>query len=206
VTLAEARRLFATKPTARILVAYILATAAARVAAGRFSWVDGVIVLAILAAEPFTEWLIHVHLLHFRPRASGFDLSIAKKHRAHHADPRDLDILFIPMGVIVLAPLVGIGLPLVAQAGLAHALTYGLTGFSMLFAYEWTHFLIHTPYQPRTRTYRRIWRAHRWHHFRNEHYWFGVTVHTADRLLGTYPAKDDVPLSPTAKNLSADAA
>jgi hypothetical protein len=201
VSLQDARRLFATKPTARILAAYVVLTAAARVAVGRWSWTDAVIVAAIVAAEPFTEWVIHVFVLHSRR-----DISIARKHRAHHADPRDLDILFIPMGVIALAPAIGIGLPLLAQAGIAHALTYGLVGFSMLLVYEWTHFLIHTPYQPRSRTYRRVWRAHRWHHFRNEHYWFGVTVHAADRILRTYPAKDDVPLSPTARTLGADLA
>jgi hypothetical protein len=197
VSLQDARRLFATKPTARILAAYVVLTAAARVAVGRWSWTDAVIVAAIVAAEPFTEWVIHVFVLHSRR-----DISIARKHRAHHADPRDLDILFIPMGVIALAPAIGIGLPLLAQAGIAHALTYGLVGFSMLLVYEWTHFLIHTPYQPRSRTYRRVWRAHRWHHFRNEHYWFGVTIHTADRLLGTYPDKEAVELSPTARTLA----
>jgi hypothetical protein len=91
---------------------------------------------------------------------------------------------------------------LLLQSGVAVALTAGLTGFSMLLVYEWTHFLIHTTYQPRTKTYRRIWRAHRWHHFRNEHYWFGVTIHTADRLLGTYPDKEAVELSPTARTLA----
>src|SRR5689334_13271943 len=107
MTLREARRLFVTKPTARNLAAYIAITAAARVAVGRWSWIDLVIVAVILGLEPFTEWVIHVVVLHSRR-----DISIARKHRAHHADPRDLDILFIPMGVIALAPLIGIGLPL----------------------------------------------------------------------------------------------
>lgn len=199
MTLTEARRLFVTKPTARVLAVYIVATLAARLVVGGFTWIDAAIAGGILAFEPLTEWLVHVHLLHSRR-----DISIAKKHRAHHANPRDLDILFIPMGVIVLAPVVGIGLPLGLQAELGESLTAGLTGFSMLLVYEWTHFLIHTPYHPKSRLYARIRRAHVWHHFRNEHFWFGVTIHTADRLLGTYPDKDAVPLSPTARSLHAD--
>jgi hypothetical protein len=199
MTLAQARDLFVTKPTARILALYVVATLFARLGVGAFTWVDAVVVAVILAMEPLTEWLVHVHLLHARR-----DFAMAVKHRAHHADPRNLDILFIPMRVIVLAPIVGVGLPIALQAPIGTALTIGLTSFSMLLAYEWTHFLIHTPYQPKTALYRRIWRAHRWHHFRNEHYWFGVTVHTADRLLGTYPDKDAVPLSPTAQSLHAD--
>jgi hypothetical protein len=199
MTLGEARRLFVTKTTARVLAAYILLTLVARIAVGAWSWRDAAVAVGILAFEPFTEWLVHVYVLHSRR-----DIAIARKHRAHHADPRDLDILFIPMEVIVVAPLVGIGLPLFLQSGLAVALTAGLTGFSMLLAYEWTHFLIHTSYHPKTKTYARIRRAHIWHHFRNEHHWFGVTIHVADRLLRTYPDKDAVPLSPTARSLHAD--
>ena len=199
MTLGEARRLFVTKPTARILAVYVVLTALARAVISGFDWVDLAIAAGILAFEPFTEWLVHVFVLHSR-----HDLSIARKHRAHHADPRDLDILFIPIEVVAIAPAIGFGVPLLLRAGVAHALTAGLIGFSMLLVYEWTHFLIHTPYQPRSTTYRRIWRAHRWHHFRNEHYWFGVTIHTADRLLRTYPNKDDVPLSPTARSLHSE--
>ena len=199
MTLGEARRLFASKPTARVLTAYVVVSLAVRVAVGGFTWIDAAVAGAILAFEPFTEWLVHVHVLH-SPR----DISIARKHRAHHAEPRDLDILFIPMYVVALAPLVGVGLPLLLQADLGVALTAGLTGFSMLLTYEWTHFLIHTPYHPRSRLYARIRLAHIWHHFRNEHSWFGVTIHTADRLLGTYPDKDAVPLSPTARSLHAN--
>jgi len=76
------------------------------------------------------------------------------------------------------------------------------TGFTVsllaTLAYEWTHHLIHTDYVPRSRFYKGLWRAHRLHHFRNENYWYGVTSGLGDRLLGTYPGKDDVPLSPTA--------
>jgi hypothetical protein len=39
------------------------------------------------------------------------------------------------------------------------------------------------------------------HHYRNENDWFGVTVHLADHVLRTFPAKEEVPVSPTAFNL-----
>ena len=68
--------------------------------------------------------------------------------------------------------------------------------------YEWCHFLIHTPYRPRGRYFRSIWRGHRLHHYKNERYWFGVTVNLADHVFRTFPAKDDVPTSPTARTLA----
>jgi sterol desaturase/sphingolipid hydroxylase (fatty acid hydroxylase superfamily) len=83
-------------------------------------------------------------------------------------------------------------------------LTY-LVFISMLgVAYEWSHYLIHSDYKPKTRVYRAIWRNHRNHHYKNEHYWFTVTSSgTADRVLGTYPDPSTVAASPTAKNLHA---
>ncbi|HMC69660.1 MAG TPA: fatty acid hydroxylase family protein, partial [Mycobacteriales bacterium] len=71
------------------------------------------------------------------------------------------------------------------------------------FTYEWTHFLIHSTYVPRSRYYRYIWRAHRLHHYKNEKYWFGVTVHLADHVLRTFPQRDAVETSPTARTLAA---
>jgi hypothetical protein len=76
----------------------------------------------------------------------------------------------------------------------------------MLYVYEWTHYLIHTSYRPRHRLHRYVWRAHRSHHFRNEHYWFGVTMHIADHVIGTFPSGGAVEVSPTARTLGVEAA
>jgi hypothetical protein len=115
-------------------------------------------------------------------------------------------LLFVPMPVLATAlpaAVVGWGL---AERRLRPALTGIATSYAMLTIYEWTHFLIHSSYRPRHRPYRGIWRAHRLHHFRNEHYWFGVTMHGADRVLRTYPDRDAVPVSPTARTLGVEVA
>jgi hypothetical protein len=67
--------------------------------------------------------------------------------------------------------------------------------------YEWTHFLIHTAHRPKSRFYKAIWRNHRLHHFKNEHYWHGITSTVADRVLRTSPDQKDVPRSHTARSL-----
>jgi sterol desaturase/sphingolipid hydroxylase (fatty acid hydroxylase superfamily) len=89
-----------------------------------------------------------------------------------------------------------------AQA--AHAATGLLVSYLILGAYEWSHFLIHTPYRPRGRYYRAIWRGHRLHHYKNEHFWFGVTSTVADHLLRTAPDQRSVPKSETARTLGMD--
>ena len=71
----------------------------------------------------------------------------------------------------------------------------------MTLRYEWTHFLVHTRYRPRSAYYRRLWRNHRLHHCKNENYWYGVTMLGGDRLLRTAPAVDSVTTSATCRSL-----
>lgn len=79
------------------------------------------------------------------------------------------------------------------------ALTVLLTMATDGNVYEWTHFYVHSGRKPHHWYARYIERAHRLHHYRNERYWMGVTNHFADHVLGTFPKKDEVPVSPTAK-------
>ena len=129
------------------------------------------------------------------------DPFVARKHRAHHADPRDRELVFVPPRVlVVILPIAAVAFPLLLPTPRLGA-TAAVTSFAMLLTYEWTHHLIHSTYKPRRRYYRSIWRAHRLHHFRNEHYWFGVTMLGGDRLLGTSPDLASVATSQTARNL-----
>jgi hypothetical protein len=74
-------------------------------------------------------------------------------------------------------------------------------GYVLVALYEWTHFLIHTAHRPRNGAYRAVWQTHRLHHFKNEHYWHGITNTVADRVLGTHPHHRDVERSRTARTL-----
>ena len=88
-----------------------------------------------------------------------------------------------------------------ASPSLRLALTGLATSYATLLSYEWAHFLIHSTYKPRHWYYRYIWRAHRLHHYRNERYWFGVTINLADHVFRTFPDKEAVEPSPTARTL-----
>ena len=112
------------------------------------------------------------------------------------------------MSTTVFAALVvciAIGLPLLwllDGALLAPYLTALLAAYVSLAHYEWVHLMVHTRVKLRTPYYKRLATNHRLHHYRNEHYWLGVTSNLGDRVLGTYPAsKSDVPLSDTARTL-----
>ena len=111
-------------------------------------------------------------------------------------------LIFIPWQTLLIVIPVLTAVALLAFPRVELGLTF-LTCISVLgLGYEWTHFLIHSDYKPKTALYRSVWRNHRNHHFKNEHYWFTVTTAgTADRVLGTYPDPKSVETSPTAKNL-----
>ena len=213
LTLADCFRAFASRTSPRVIVAALAAAVAARVAAGHWSWRDPLIALALVALQPFTEWFIHVYLLHSRPVRIGgrrFDLPAAREHREHHDAPAELDGVLIPTPVIlIVVPLIalaafGIGLainPLVGGDRTAGTLIGIVAAYAILAGYEWCHFLIHSPYVPRGRHYARVRRSHRLHHYKNERYWFGVTSNLGDRVIGTNPDAGAVPRSPTARNL-----
>jgi len=49
--------------------------------------------------------------------------------------------------------------------------------------------------------YQGLIRNHRLHHFKNEHYWYGVSMLAADRPLRTAPDPESVERSETARTL-----
>lgn len=188
----------------RVLTVAALLAIGTRLVLGAWSIYDLVVVLAVVAVWPLQEWLIHVFVLHYRPRTffgRTIDFPVPRSHRRHHGNPWNLDILFIPSHVFLYA----IPFQLALWLTLAPSLPLAVTGLTAFFAltlhYEWVHYLVHTRYRPRSWFYDRLWRNHRLHHCKNERYWFGVTMLGGDRLLGTAPALADVPTSATCRTL-----
>lgn len=199
-----------------VLTAIVL-VGAIRVAVGGWTWADLAVPFVMIAAQPFVEWFIHKYLLHLKPfefRGKKVDIYTARAHRRHHKDPSLLDQTLLhpseilgSMFLIALtaAPLFGGLLALISGNAFFPLYLSGLFwSYVGLYRYEWSHFLIHTPYIPKTRFFRAIWRNHRLHHFKHEDYWMGVTSNLGDRALGTFPDQKEVKKSPTARNLGVE--
>jgi hypothetical protein len=207
-TLADARREFLKHPSPWLIGVTLVGALTARIVVGDWQLTDAIVPLVMLALFPFFEWIIHVFVLHWRPKRVGrlrIDPLLAREHRAHHVDPRNVPLIFIPWKSLAswVLPLT-IAVALLAFPRLGMGLTYLVFIAALGLSYEWTHYLIHSDYKPESGIYRAIWRNHRNHHFKNEHYWFTVTSSgTADRVLRTYPDPATIPTSPTAKNLHA---
>ena len=99
-TAGTALRVFFGHASPVLLVTLSALLIAVRVWLADWSWWDLVAVGAILVVWPVYEWVVHVTVLHFRPKRIGrftWDLVLAKTHRHHHKDPWLLPIVFIPL-------------------------------------------------------------------------------------------------------------
>src|SRR4051812_1123912 len=210
VSLGTAWGSFWRAPSPWLIRTSLLAAVVGRVLAGAGSWWEVLAPAGLVALFPAIEWVIHVCILHWRPRRLGpveVDSLLARKHRAHHADPRDLPLVFIPWPVLAWLLPAYVVVAWLAMPTRTSMLTLLVSVYGIKLGYEWTHYLVHSDYRPRSRWFRSVWRNHRLHHYKNEHYWFTVTTAgTADRLFGTYPSDPgSVPTSPTVKKLHATA-
>jgi Fatty acid hydroxylase superfamily len=209
----QAANVFAGRPSPRLFVGATAVTVAGRALLRRWGRKDAVAATVVLASRPFAEWLIHRSVLHSRSVVvQGHTIDLGAAHRRHHRDPADVDYVLVDgryasyyvAGWAATAAAFAAALPGRRRGRWRPTLTALGVAYASLVAYEWTHLLIHTSYRPRHRWLLERRAQHRLHHFRSEHYWFGVTTNLADRVVGTGPPARSVELSGTARTLGVD--
>nr|MBV6628695.1 sterol desaturase family protein [Oceanococcus sp. HetDA_MAG_MS8] len=190
----QAMRAWLSFPSPWLLALFALISAIARTQLAPIVWRDGVLFLAGIALWPWIEWTLHRYVLHMKPIRWGsrtWDLAWSQKHRAHHRSPTDPRLILLPPVLHLVAGSLLFVLAFVSpQPALALSMVCGVALAAL--NYEWTHFLVHTRVRPRLHYYQSLFRAHRLHHFRNENYWYGFTLTSVDRCLGTGPHADAV--------------
>ncbi len=203
---------FVASGSAHVLLPVVAILVGLRLVIGEWGRGDVAVALAVVLLTGFVEWFIHLFVLHAAADAwTSRRLGTGSGHRQHHLDPPDLTWLLLPprdaaIFVVVLgAWSAAWAVPLAwaiggnVAASTVTALALAAIGLAH---YEWTHLLAHAAYRPTSRYYARLARNHRWHHYRNERYWLGVTSNLGDRVLRTLPAdRGAVPLSDTARTL-----
>ena len=113
LTLGAAFRIFAGTFNARLLAFAFVAAVATRVALGGWRWWDLGVVVIVLGMQPFTEWLIHVFVLHAKPKQVGsikIDGLLARKHRQHHAKPKVIGLVLVPRRALITSVLTAVPL------------------------------------------------------------------------------------------------
>ena len=155
-----------------------------------------------MAGYAMSEYMIHRFLFHMKTPTSPFLLRMIKRlHFDHHVDPQNLKLLFLPIWFSLPNFFIASIIVYLITANLQITIAF-LAGIVAYFLYyEWKHYIAHKPIQPRTEMGRNIKKAHLWHHFKNENFWFGVTHTSVDKTLGTYKDQKLVEKSETARNL-----
>lgn len=204
ITLGEAFTEFTRWPSPRIIATLLLGAIVARSLVAGWTMVDLYLAVGMLVAQPFVEWTAHIVLLHMKPVQVGrftFDPLFARKHREHHADPRIMELTFLPTVVVVQLAVIVVLAALFAFPRVSMGLTFLVTIGFIGIVYEWTHYLVHTDYRPRRWLYRRLWTHHRLHHYKNENYWFAFTATYPDLAFRTDPDPSEVETSPTVRDI-----
>src|SRR5688572_22388372 len=89
---------FLAQTSPRLLIAAVVVAAVTRLLRGDWGTADAIGAAVVVAQWPLLEWVLHVFLLHVRPRGpvtNAFDWAIGRSHRQHHASPTYLKVQFI---------------------------------------------------------------------------------------------------------------
>lgn len=148
------------------------------------------------------EYTTHRFLFHMKPPKKPFLLKLIRRlHYDHHEYPNDLKLLFLPLWYTLPQFLI-IGTVLyVLTKNSALVIAFLSGSIGMLLYYEWTHFVAHRPITPLTPWGKWMKKYHLLHHYKNEHYWYGVTTPSLDLICGTYKDEKKVEKSETARKL-----
>ncbi|HEV7178468.1 MAG TPA: sterol desaturase family protein [Candidatus Baltobacteraceae bacterium] len=134
-----------------------------------------------------SEYTTHRFLFHAPPSAIAWVRKLQHRlHYDHHIDPPELELLFLPLWFVIPTALAYFGLYIAITRDLALALSLVFGSLLGLAYYEWVHYVAHVPFVPKTPFGRYIKKYHLWHHFKNEHLWFGVTNPSMDYAMFSY--------------------
>ena len=148
------------------------------------------------------EYITHRFQFHAPPVGSDFLKRLQRRmHYDHHVEPNRMDLLFLPIWYAI--PAVVIYTLLYYKLTGSVMVTQGLLVGNLLglLYYEYVHFSAHVNITPRTAWGRYMKKYHLWHHYKNEHYWYGVTNPLFDYLFGTYKDQGEAERSTTVRDL-----
>jgi hypothetical protein len=187
--------------------AILIFSAAAIAAAAASGWfpLSPLWVLAGAAFFYFSEYGTHRFLFHAPPSRVPFIRRLQHRlHYDHHVEPHRLDLLFLPLWYVLPNFL---AVTLIARwllGGWSMVMPLVLGAMLALLHYEWVHYIAHIPYRPRTGVGRWMKKYHLWHHYKNEHFWFGVSNPAMDLIYRTYRTPGETVRSTTARILHSE--
>ena len=164
----------------------------------------GTCFIIVILLAPFTEWLLHKYVLHgtYDPHNELISNYMEHLHVGHHREPQKIDYFFAPLSAGLTLPISFFFFILIFTQNLNWAASFSLSITLYFLFYEWIHLAHHIDeYKPKTQWGKRLKKAHKWHHFKNENYWWGITSALGDDILQTFPKPQGVSKSETVLDL-----
>jgi hypothetical protein len=168
-------------------------------------WASWPWLLLVVVSAPFYEWVLHKYVLHRQldPKPGFMRDYQIRLHHGHHLRPDDRALQFAPPTSLVIMFAQLYGFYALVTWSFATALMPLAGSLAYYLMYEWIHLAHHTKaYQPFFKLGASLREAHMRHHFHNENYNWGITNGLGDIVLGTWKSTQDVPKSPTIKNIA----
>ncbi len=164
-----------------------------------FWWLGALIGAAIFFTS---EYSTHRFLFHAKPSKIAWVLKLQHRlHYDHHIDPPKLELLFLPLWFVIPTAALYFLVYFAITRNVALTLSLVFGSICALTFYEWVHYVAHVPFAPVTPLGKYMKKYHLWHHFKNEHFWFGVTNPAMDYVGNTYRSVDGVERSTTVREI-----
>ena len=133
------------------------------------------------------EFVLHRYVFHFFPEGEFQERVQFLFHGVHHQFPDDKDRLVMP---VTLSLLITLLLFFVFNALLGDLVWGFFCGFMLGYlVYDMTHYGIHHIRTPRNAYFKRLWKHHMDHHYRDTNKAYGVSSTLWDHVFGTMQAQ-----------------
>ncbi len=131
-----------------------------------------------------SEYLIHRFAFHFKSKKKVLKLVQFLLHGVHHSHPHNTLIipLFFRAGILIKSYLLFSVLPAIIFAPVYSGYLSGML------SYLFIHWAIHKGYCKKLLSIQ--YKLHYWHHYKNQHSAYGVTLPLWDYFFGTLPPDD----------------
>lgn len=132
------------------------------------------------------EYFAHRFILHRFPKLVPF---LYAAHQEHHRNPYDIKHLFSPLylDVIIYCAYLALLWGIFRHPSHIAPIAAGTLLFQIY--YQWMHYAAHRPVLPRTAWGRWMKKKHLFHHFHDEHTWYGVSHPVLDYVMRTNKSK-----------------
>jgi 4-hydroxysphinganine ceramide fatty acyl 2-hydroxylase len=182
-----------------LVAAIIVLTALFAVRVVPFWIIPGIIGAAIFFGSEYTT---HRFLFHAKPVKLGWLNKLQHLlHYDHHIDPPKLELLFLPLWFVIPVAALYYGVYLLIVRDPIQAISFMFGAICALTYYEWVHYVAHVPITPITPLGKYMKKYHLWHHFKNEHYWYGVTNPSMDFVGFSYRDVETAERSTTVREI-----